>query len=257
VRAIALRIVLPVALVAAAALGCAFAPGGIVRAVLVLPAVLWVPGRGLVALFGVASGGGRWRTPLSVLLSLLTLIVGALVANIVGGSVPVTVLPIALSLILLPAHIIDQPVDLPTVSTGMLTRFGALFAVAALAAGAVLFAVADALPRQPATPYLEFALGGRYAHVTGTVPVTAGQSLRIPVSIATSGEAVGGFAVRANINGVPVGTPVPVTDAGAEVDVTAPTGCLNQLTLVLADKTVLLRSVDLYLKSNTDSCAHG
>jgi hypothetical protein len=256
-RAIALRLVLPVALVGAAALGYAFAPGGIVRAVLVLPAALWVPGRGLLALFGVTAGVGRWRTPLSVLLSLLTLIAGALVANAVGGSVPVAVLPLALSVVLLPAHIIGDTVDRPTVSKRVLARFGALFTIAALAFAAALFFVSNALPKQPTAPYLEFALGGRYAQVAGTVPVTAGQTLRIPLSVTTSGETIAGLTVWARINGVPIGIPVPVTGGGAEIDVTAPTGCLNQLGLVLSNKTNPLRSVDLYLKSIADSCAHG
>lgn len=256
-RAIALRLVLPVALVAAAALGYAFVPGGILRAVLVLPAALWVPGRGLLAMFGVAASAGRWRTPLSVLLSLLTLIVGALVANAVGGSVPVTALPLVLSVVLLPAHIIGDPTDRPTVSTGVLARFGALFTVAALASGAVLLAVVTALPKQPTPSYLEFALAGTYAQVHGTVPVTAGQRLRVPVSVTTSGGAVGGLTVLAKINGVAVGAPVTVTGAGAEVDVTAPAGCLNQLGLVLAKGKAELRSVDLYLRSNAGSCAHG
>jgi hypothetical protein len=257
VRAIALRLALPVALVAAAALGYAFAPGGIVRAVLVLPAALWVPGRGLLALFGIASGAGRWRTPLSVLFSLLTLIVGALVANAVGGSVPVTALPLVLAVVLLPAHIVGDPVDRPTVPTGVLARFGALFAVAALASGAVLFFVITALPSQPAAPYLEFALGGKYAQVSGTVPVTAGLPLHVPVSVTASGGAVGGLAVQAEINGVAVGAPVPVTGASAEVDVAAPAGCLNRLSLVLVKGKAELRSVDLYLKSSAGACAHG
>jgi hypothetical protein len=257
VKAIALRLVLPVALVGAAALGYAFAPGGIVRAVLVLPAALWVPGRGLLALFGVASGAGRWRTPLSVLLSMLALVVGALVANVVGGSVPVTVLPLVLSVVLLPAHIIGDPVDRPTVSTGVLARFGALFAVAALGFGAVLFFVSSALPRQPVAPSLEFALGGKYAQVSGTVPVTAGQQLRVPVSVTTSGGTVGGLVVQAKINGVAVGAPVPVPGASAEVDVTVPAGCLNRLNVVLVNGKAELRSVDLYLKSNAGACAHG
>jgi hypothetical protein len=254
VRAIALRLALPVALVAAAALGYAFAPGGVVRAVLVLPAALWVPGRGLVALFGVGASAGRWRTPLSVLFSLLTLIVGALVANAVGGSVPVAALPLVLSVVLLPAHIVGDPVGRTTVSHGVLVRFGALFVVAALAAGAVVFSVVAALPKQPAAPYLEFALGGTYAQVTGTVPVTTGQRLRVPVTVSSAG---GGLTVQARINGVAVGAPVPVTGTVAEVGVTAPAGCLNQLDLVLVKGKAELRSVDLYLRSNAGSCAHG
>ncbi len=249
-----MRLALPVALVAAAALGYAFAPAGVVRAVLVLPAALWVPGRGLVALLGVGASAGRWRTPLSVLFSLLTLIVGALVANAVGGSVPVTALPLVLSVVLLPAHIAGDPVDRPTVPTSVLARFGALFAVAALASGAVVLVVVTALPKQPAAPDLEFALSGTYAQVTGTVPVTAGQRLRVPVTVSS---ASGGLAVRAKINGVPVGALVPMTGTSAEVDVTAPAGCLNQLDLVLVKGTAELRSVDLYLKSNAGSCAHG
>jgi hypothetical protein len=194
---------------------------------------------------------------LSVLFSLLTLIAGALVANAVGGSVPVTALPLVLSVVLLPAHIVGDPVDGPTVSTGVLVRFGALFAVAGLAFGAVLFFVSTALPRQPAAPYLEFALGGKYAQVTGTVPVTAGQPLRVPVSVTTAGGAVGGLTVQAKINGVVVGAAVPVTWASAEVGVAAPAGCLNRLSLVLDKGKTELRSVDLYLRSNVGACAHG
>ena len=95
---------------------------------------------------------------------------------------------------------------------------------------------------------------GYYAQVSGTVPVTAGQRLRVPVTVSTAG---GGLTVRAKINGVAVGAPVPVSGTGAEVDVTAPAGCLNQLDLVLVKGTAELRSVDLYLKSNAGSCAHG
>jgi hypothetical protein len=145
----------------------------------------------------------------------------------------------------------------------VLARFGALFTVAALAAGAVVLFVVTALPKQSTPDYLEFALSGRYAQVSGTVPVTAGEALKVPVSVTTSGGAVGGLTVRAKINGVAVGAPVPVRGASAEVDVTAPAGCLNQLSLVLDNGlaptkgTAELRSVDLYLKSNAGSCAHG
>lgn len=255
-RTVAARLTLPAALVAAAAAGYAFAPGGIVRAALVLPAALWVPGRGLLALVGVASGAGRWRTPLSVLLSLLTLIAGALVVNVVTGSAPLTALPLALSVVLLPPHAIGRPVDRRAVPNGVPARFAALFAVAVLASGAVILSVAAALPKKPATGYLAFALAGPYARVQGIVPVTTGQRLRVPVSVVTSGVAVGQLTVRAKINGVAVGMPVAVTGGRAEVDVTAPAGCLNQLSVVLADGTTALRSVDLYLESNAGSCAH-
>jgi hypothetical protein len=250
------RIALPVALVAMAALGYAFVPGGVVRAVLVLPAALWVPGRGLVALFGIGTGAGRWRTPLSVLLSLLTFIVGALLANALGGSVPVAVLPLAVSVILLPAHLVgDAPSERPTVSTGVLVRFGAVFGVAALAAGAVLWSVNSALPKQQTAPYLEFALAGQYAHVGGTVPVTAGQRLRVPVSVTESGAESSALTVHAVLNGQTIGKPVPVHDT-AEVDVTAPAGCISRLSIVLARGATELRSVDLYLKSTSDpACA--
>lgn len=248
------RMPLPVALVAAAALGYAFVPGGVVRAVLVLPAALWVPGRGLVALFGIGTGAGRWRTPLSVLLSLLTFIVGALVANALGGSVPVGVLPLAVAVILLPAHLVgDAPSERPAVSTGVLVRFGAVFGVAALAAGAVLWSVHSALPKQHTAPYLEFALAGQYAHVGGTVPVTAGQRLRVPVSVA--GDESSALTVHSVLNGHPIGKPVPVHGT-TEVDVTAPAGCLSRLSIVLARGATELRSVDLYLKSTSDpACA--
>jgi hypothetical protein len=272
------RMVLPVVLVAAAALGYAFGPGGVGRALLVLPAVLWVPGRGLVALFGIGSGAGRWRTPLSVLLSLLTLIAGALLANAVGGSVPVTALPLVVSVVFLPAHLVGDPAaDRPSVSTGALVRFGAIFTVAALAFGAVLWTVHSALPKQQTAPYLEFALAGPYARVDGTVSVTAGQQLRVPVSVNES-SALGtdsgapesessALTVRAEINGTPVGqaVPVPGTTAGSHtapvdgstvVDVTAPAGCLNRLSIVLERGTTELRSVDLYLRSSSEpACA--
>lgn len=248
------RMALPAALVAAAALAYAFVPGGIVRAVLVLPATLWVPGRGLVALFGIGTGAGRWQTPLSVLLSLLTLIVAALLANALGGSVPVAALPLVASVVLLPAHLVgDAPTDRPTVSNGALVRFGAVFGVAALAAGAVLWSVIGALPKQQAAPYLEFALAGPYARVSGTVPVTAGQRLQVPVSV--TGDESSALTVQAVLNGSAVGKPVPVHGT-TEVDVTAPAGCLSRLSIVLTSGATQLRSVDLYLKSTSDpACA--
>ena len=250
------RMALPVALVAAAALGYAFVPGGIGRAVLVLPAALWVPGRGLVALIGIGAGAGRWRTPLSVLLSLLTLIVAALVANAVGGSVPVAALPLVVSVILLPAHLVgDLEPERPVVATGTLVRFGVVFGIAALAAGAVFWSVQTALPTQRPAPYLTFALAGPYARVTGTVPVTAGQHLRIPVTVTASGDESTALTVRAVLNGTESGAPVPIHGT-ADVDVTAPANCLSQLTGVLSRGTTALRSVDLYLKSTSDpACA--
>ncbi|HEX4700680.1 MAG TPA: hypothetical protein VH352_01000, partial [Pseudonocardiaceae bacterium] len=154
-----------------------------------------------------------------------------------------------LAVVLLPLHVIGEPADGPAVSVPALVRFGALFGVAALATGAVLWSVVTALPTQPARPYLQFALAGSYAKVTGTVPVAVGQVLRVPVSV--SGD-TGGLAVQSKINGA-AGSPVPVVAGGAEVRVTAPAGCLSQLSLVLVKGKTELRSVDLYLSS----CAHG
>jgi hypothetical protein len=248
------RMALPVALVVAAALGYAFAPGGVGRAVLVLPAALWVPGRGLVALIGI--GAGRWRTPLSVLLSLLTLIVAALVANAIGGSVPVAALPLVVSVILLPAHLVgDLEPDRPVVATGTLVQFGAVFGVAALAAAAVFWSVQTALPKQRPAPYLTFALAGPYARVTGTVGVAAGQHLRIPVTVTTSGTESTALTVRAVLDGTESGAPEPIHGT-ATVDVTAPANCLSRLTVVLSRGSTALRNVDLYLKSTSDpACA--
>jgi hypothetical protein len=261
------RFVLLGGLVVLAVVGFTLVPPGPPRAVLCLPAVLWVPGRGLLGVLGLTGSARRWRTPLAVLLSLIILITAGLATNLVIGSVPLRFLPVAVAVVFLPLHLLerDPSADVPLAEFGRQARFGAVFATGALAVGALLWLVSSALPAPLATqPYLEFALAGQYASVTGPVPVTAGAVLRIPVEVtAAGGQNIIGLSVATTINGAPAaGVPArPVTGSdsqhgAAEITVTAPGGCVDQVALALRRGDTDVRTVNLYLTTENKSCAH-
>lgn len=255
-------LIMQAAFVTIAAVGFFLLPRGFPRAVLTAPVLLWVPGRSVVAALRVARSAGKWTVPLSMVLSVITLIIAGLVANLLTGSVPLGVLPIAVSVVLLPLTLLETGWG---VEPAALLRFGALGAVGILAGGWIVLTVATSLPGEPKQPYLEFALAGQYATVTGNVTVTPGQILHVPVSVRVSGRGVDGLTVAAELNGrpIPAVPAVPVRSTGpesgtAELTVPAPDACLSQLDFVLRRGGTELRGVNLYLRRNGGTaCVRG
>ncbi|MCC9308200.1 hypothetical protein LN042_14065 [Kitasatospora sp. RB6PN24] len=254
------------ALVLLALLGEQAVPGGPARAVLVLPVLLWTPGRSLVAGLGLARGAGRFLAPLCVLLSILALIAGGLLCYAVLGRVRLAVLPFAVSTALLPLCLRERRAARPRLPDLLADgRRGAVYGVGVLAAAALLWAVAGHLPGAPQQPYVSFSLGAPYAQVSGVLPAAPGQRLDVPVVAGASRPAdLAGLTVSAGFDGAGWSDPVALTgtapgQGAARLQVTVPrTGCLHRVELRLSRGAEQLRSVDLYVRTGEGSaCGDG
>lgn len=212
-------------------------PTGPLRAVLILPTVLWLPGRSLVVRFGLVRVAGFWAVPLSVLLSMAVLVLVALMVYAINGHVafgPVS-LWTGVAALLLIAFRGYRRLDWPTVPASAAESApgpeaaravdwrpahpvlaGAICLLGAAASAAVLAAVYHALPVQKQPGYLAFAYAPSFAAVTGVVDATAGQQLTVPFTVTASRQNTNGLTVVASLNGSRVATPatVSVVDTG-------------------------------------------
>ncbi|MFD8396410.1 hypothetical protein ACFV2N_46385 [Streptomyces sp. NPDC059680] len=244
-------------LLLAALLGHLIIPAGPLRALLVFPAVLWLPGRALVAALGLATDAARFTAPLCVALSLPTLIAAGLLSYAVFGHLASSVLPLWTSAALFPLNLLERTPPRPRRSRLPVTAWGVLLYGAGTAAAAgLLCLVWSVLPTAPPQPsYLAFALGRPYASVPGVLEVEPGQVLTVPTVVTASEHAdLKGYSVAALVDGRPVSM-TPVTPARtASLTVTTPTGCLHQIRLALMHADRQLRSVDLYVDAGGGSC---
>jgi hypothetical protein len=265
-------------LVAVGTIASLAVPGGIARAVLVLPVILWVPGRSLVAALGLSRPAGPAMPAVAVVLSIVALIALALTCNAVTGRVPLhAAVSLVLAAVALPLNLLERTdtdtdrdrddrqaapglgehrARLRRVSTGVGVLAG-LTAVALLVAGVV-----QKLPGSPQAPYLQFAFGAPYAQAQGVQSLHAGQHLSIPVHVDSSDPAgLRGLAVTADIDGktVPGAEMVALRGHGhgaadATVSLIVPPGCLHRIgvTLHRADTSTdtstdtVVRTLSLY-----------
>lgn len=252
---------LPTALVALSVTGHLLAPAGPLRALLVAPALLWVPGRSLVAGLGIGRAAGRYTAALSVVLSLVALIAAGLLCQWGAGHVPLADLPLWVSALLLPLNLREWRDAHPAPRTLLAkARPVAVFGLAGAASAAVLSLVVAHLPTTAQKPYLSFSLGGSYTRISGVLPVRAGQLLTIPVSVsASTAKALPThLSVTTEVDGKTVGTPVPVAASAADrgdaaVHVRVPHGCEHRVLLRLTHAGTELRSVDVYLRTQGET----
>ncbi|HET9167976.1 MAG TPA: hypothetical protein VFN97_01030 [Actinospica sp.] len=252
------RLVPPAALLLVGVLGHLAVPGGPARAVLVLPCLFWIPGRALAAALGLgAKTSGQFVTLLSVLFSCVALILAGLLANLVLGHVPLSTLPLWLSGVLLPLNLLERdPVTgLRAALPGV--RIAALFTVAFLASGALLWGAVAKLPTTKPSGYMTFYLAGSYTRLQGVMQATAGETLQVPLGIGgAGGVSASDLTVATYVDGEPAGTDAPVRTTGpntatAQVSVTVPgtAACEHQIRLVLEQGGSQLRAVDFYVQT--------
>lgn len=249
-------------LLALAAIGYFAVPPGPGRAVLMLAAIVWVPGRCLVVRFGLHRSAGFWAVPLSVLLSFAALIAAALIEyaafrHITFGPLPLWV---GLGALLLnawrPRPAVARAARGPTVNPW---RTGGVFLAATAVSAGVIAGIYHVLPVQQQAGFLQFAYAGQYATLPGVLDASAGQRLTIPFEVAATGEDTAGLTVVAQLDGRQVGPAVPVplaADASvpgvsghAVVDLDVAAGCLNRYTFVLERGGTALRTLDLYVST--------
>ena len=243
-------------------------PAGAGRAVLVLPALVWIPGRCLVVCLGLHRSAGFWSAPLSVLLSFAAMIAAALVQYAAFRRVEFGPLPLWVSLAAL--QLIAWRPRRPAPSSRQWARAGpwrtaGLFFAGTAASAAVLAGVYHVLPAQQQAGYLQFAYAGHYAALPGVVSASAGQQLAIPFNVTASDESTSGLSVVAHLDGHQVGPAVPVAlapnaaapgvtgDAVMDLDVAA--GCLSRYTFTLEQHSTAVRTLDLYVTTAGGSAA--
>ena len=252
------RLVLPAALLIVGILGHLVVPGGPARAVFVLPCLFWIPGRAIAAALGLgAKTSGQFVTMLSVLFSCIALILAGLLTNLVLGHVPLSTLPLWLSGILMPLNLLERDPVTGLRAALPVVRIAALFTVAFVASGALLWGAAAKLPTTKPSGYLTFYLAGSYTKLQGVISATPGQSLAIPLAVGgAGGQSTSGLTVATYVDGKLTGSDVPVVSTGpdaatAQVSVTVPGGaaCEHQIRMVLDQGTTQLRAVDLYVQT--------
>ncbi|MEZ0067182.1 hypothetical protein ABIA32_003195 [Streptacidiphilus sp. MAP12-20] len=236
------------------------------RALLLAPALFWVPGRSLVAVTGVARTAGRFTAPLCVALSLVSLIFAGLVVNLAVGHVPLSVLPLWLSALLLPLNLLERaPVGSRPRSVARAMRTTAWLSAGLIASATIVWTVHANLPAAPQQPYLSFSLGAPYSTVHGVVPIRAGQTLKIPADVESSQSSDWSqYSVSALVDGrtVPSASALLVRATGPHsadvaVRVPMPSPCLHQIRLVLTQAGKPLRSVDLYVNATAGTGGGG
>lgn len=236
-------------LVVAGVLAVLLLPGGPVRAVLVAPALLWVPGRsvlGALRLTGPSGAAGAAGWALSVGLSIVVVLVVALGANLLLGRVPFEGVPLVAAVATLPLGLCDRDGG---VVAARAVGFGLVVAFGLAAFGGLVWMAAGRMAGPPRAPYLQFALAGPDARLPGVLTAEPGQLLRVPVTASSSDPgALRGLTVGARIDGWddPASPPVPLSGGGAQVTVRVPAGCRHQLRITLTRGAEPLRTLTVY-----------
>lgn len=269
IRTPALRaLALPAAFVALGFLGRYAVPWPIPRAVLVAPALLWVPGHGVLSALDLRRAAGRWAVPLAVLLSVIVMICASLVSYAGFGYVPLSVLPLGVSLGALPlAALHPEPVaeEAPLVGREALRKVGyaASFGVGAAVIAGLVAGLVHVLPTQKQPGYLAFSFAGSYAAVPGVVNAPSGGTLTVPVAVSGPGQDLSGLTVTVARDGAPIANtePVPVRiDASgqgyAQIQLPVATSCLSRYSFNLERETASLRLLDLYVSSDHRASCH-
>jgi hypothetical protein len=254
------EIALPAALVALGFVGHFAVPSTlpVLRAVLVAPAVLWVPGRCVLSRSGIPASAGKWTTPLAVLFSIVIVIVASLIAYEAAGHVPLGTLPLWVSLAALPlCHWHAVPPSTGARNPARTLGFVAVFTAGALAVAGIVALANHLLPAQQQPGYLAFSFGGSYADVPGVVRVKAGSVLDVPVSVTASKQDLAGLTVAISLDGHPVpgAAAIPVSVAGsgqgyAQIKLTVPKTCLSRYSFTLGRPAASLRLLDLYVTTD-------
>jgi hypothetical protein len=254
------EITLPAALVVLGFVGHFAVPSTLpdLRAVLVVPAMLWVPGRCVLSRSGIPALAGKWTAPLAVLLSIIVLIIASLITFAVLGHVPLGTLPLWVSLAALPLCPWRSVAPRPGVISPLRTLVTAIgFTAGALAVAASVALADHVLPTQQQPGYLAFSFDGSYASVPGVVRTQVGDVLDVPLSVAASKQDLTGLTVTVMLDGKPVpgGQAVPVSAAGsgqgyARFALTVPKTCLSRYSFALNRQAAQLRLLDLYVSTD-------
>jgi hypothetical protein len=254
----------PAALVAVAFVGRYAVPWPDVRAVLVAPALLWVPGYGVISALGLRSALGRWAVPFAALLSLVVMVCAALISYAGFRYVPLGTLPLWVSLGSLPLSAWRPRHARPPRESLRVAGFGAAFGAGAVVVAALVAGLVHVLPSQQQPGFLAFSFGGDFADVPGVVQARAGGILEVPVSVSGSGQDLSGLTVAVARDGYPLATtptvPVQVSGSGhgyARIELPVPAACLSRYSFTLRRADASLRLLDLYVTTGKLAACHG
>jgi len=237
-------------------------PGGVMRAVFVVPAILWVPGRCFISRLPIPRSMDTWLVPLAVLFSIAALIATSLVVYAMLGHVDLSTLPLwtALGSLLVCRPRAESAPGRSAFRETHLVRFAALFCVGTLVAAGIVAGVFRVLPAQQPTGYLAFSFAGSYATLSGVMPAQAGSILDVPVAVNAAQESLSGLTVAVTLDGKPdpgmQAVAVRLADpelGAATIELTVPVGCLSRFSFSLQRHNVQLRLLDLY--TTTDHLA--
>ena len=259
---------LPATLVVLAFIGRYTVPSPIPRAVLTIPALLWIPGHAFLCALDLRRAAGRWAVPLAVLLSVIVLVGTSLISYAAFGYVPLSTLPLWVALGALPLAALHPVPAEEQASTGReaLRRTGyvATFGVGALAIAALVAGLVHVLPQQKQPGYLAFSFDGSYAGIPGVVQAAAGGTLDVPVAVNGPGQDLSGLTVSVARDGRPIANAAPVSvriDASgqghAQIRLPVAASCLSRYSFTLRRDAASLRLLDLYVTTDHLASCHG
>jgi hypothetical protein len=263
-RTLMRSLALPAAAVALAFVGRYAVPWPVPRAVLTVPALLWVPGLGVLSALDLRRAAGKWSVPLAMLLSIIVLIAASLISYAGFGYVPLSALPLWVSLGALPLCAL-HPAPAQT-GRELLRKAGrvATFGVGAAAIAGLVAGLVHVLPQQKQPGYLAFSFSGDYATVPGVVQARAGATLDVPVAVTGAGEDLRGLTVSVARDGAPIANtaavPVAIDASGqgyARIQLPIANGCISRYSFTLRRDAASLRLLDLYVTTDHLATCHG
>lgn len=259
------------ALVALAFVGRYAVPWPIVRAVLTVPASLWVPGHAVLCALDLRRAAARWAVPLAVLLSVVVLVGVSLICYAGFGYVPLSTLPLWIGVGALPLAAMNpdpalEPDQARAAGRETLRKAGyaAAFCAGALGIAGIVAGLVHVLPAQRQPGYLAFSFAGSYADIPGVLQAQAGGTLAVPVAVSGPGQDLSGLTVTVARDGAPIANsaPVPVrVDASgqgyAQISLPVAASCLSRYSFTLRHDAASLRLLDLYVTTDRLASCHG